>query len=91
MAGTTTDAHATNAHASNPAGVDTNDPDFWGWNHTFGKGARIGGFVVAIVLLLMTIGNHHGRVEDLWLALIAAIMLGALAYDASKRRKAWRK
>lgn len=91
MAGTTTDAHATDAHAGTHRGVDTNDPDFWGWNHTFGKGIRVAGAVVAIVLLLMTIGNHNGRVEDLWLVVIAAIMLAALAYDASKRRKAWRK
>jgi RsiW-degrading membrane proteinase PrsW (M82 family) len=44
------------------------------------KAARIGGVITIILLLLMLIGNHRGRVENLWLiacaAVIAALLLG---------------
>ena len=44
------------------------------------KAARIGGVTTIILLLLMLIGNHRGRVENLWLigtaAVIAALLVG---------------
>ncbi|WP_018353524.1 DUF2631 domain-containing protein [Longispora albida] len=44
------------------------------------KLARLGGTITIVVLLVMMIGNHEGRVEDLWLgalaALLAIIMIG---------------
>ncbi|GAA3390044.1 DUF2631 domain-containing protein [Cryptosporangium minutisporangium] len=43
--------------------------------------------VASIVsLLLMIIGNHEGRVEDLILISIAAFIALALAWDAVQRR-----
>lgn len=43
------------------------------------KLAYTGGIVSIVVLLLFTIGNHEGRVEDLWLvgtAIAIALMIG---------------
>lgn len=44
------------------------------------KAARIGGIATIAILLLMTIGNHEGKVEDIWLVglagLLAVIMVG---------------
>ena len=44
------------------------------------KWARHGGVITIVILLLMLFGNHRGRIEDLWLiglaALIAAILIG---------------
>jgi hypothetical protein len=41
---------------------------------------QIGGVVVIVALLLMTVGNHEGRIEDLYLVgtagLVAALLLG---------------
>jgi hypothetical protein len=64
------------------------DPRIWGWHHSGdGRGLRIGGVVVAIVMALMAIGNHEGFVEDLWLFVIAAIMIGFVLISAASRRK----
>jgi ABC-type enterobactin transport system permease subunit len=38
------------------------------------KLARIGGIITIAILLLMTIGNHQGKVEDLWLVGIALVL-----------------
>ncbi len=85
----TNDAPWEAAHGlTHDAGTD--DPALWGWHHTFAKGARIGGWIVAIVLLVMCIGNHEGHVEDLWLAVIALILVTILIHDMVRRRKAWR-
>lgn len=45
------------------------------------KLARIGGVVTIAILLLMTIGNHQGLVEDLWLIVIAAILAALMVGD----------
>lgn len=66
------------------------DPEIWGWHHTFGKGIRAGGWVVAAALLVMCIGNHQGHIEDLWLIVVAGLMIVVLIYDMVRRRKAWR-
>ena len=50
------------------------------------KAARIGGVVTIILLLLMLIGNHRGRVENLWLILIAAVIAALLVGDWLMRK-----
>ena len=63
----------------------------WGWHGTFPKTARIGGWVIAVILLLMLIGNHTGRVEDLWLIGTALFVIIVLLWDQAKRRTSWRR
>ncbi|WP_127782750.1 DUF2631 domain-containing protein [Rhodococcus sp. X156] len=63
----------------------------WGWHGEFPKATRIGGWVVAAILLLMLIGNHQGRVEDLWLIGLAALLVFILVRDAMRRRTSWRR
>jgi hypothetical protein len=55
------------------------------------KAARIGGVVTIILLLLMTIGNHHGEgnrgfVEDAWLIVCAGIVAALLIGDWLMRK-----
>jgi ABC-type enterobactin transport system permease subunit len=50
------------------------------------KAARIGGVVTIILLLLMLIGNHRGRVENLWLIGIAAVIAALLVGDWLMRK-----
>jgi hypothetical protein len=45
------------------------------------KAARIGGVITIILLLLMLIGNHRGRVENLWLILTAGVIAALLVGD----------
>lgn len=63
----------------------------WGWHGHYPKVARFAGFVVAAILLVLTIGNHEGKEEDIWLVVLAvgffALSLGAIIH----RRISWRR
>jgi hypothetical protein len=50
------------------------------------KAARIGAVATIIALLLMTIGNHKGAVEDIWLVGVAAVIAFILLADWAMRR-----
>jgi hypothetical protein len=50
------------------------------------KAARAGAVLTIIALLLMMIGNHHGRVEDIWLGLTAAAIAAILVGDWALRK-----
>lgn len=84
-------AHAS-AHGSEVGHHDADHerPEDWGWNRDMGKLARIAGYLSAIAILVLLIGNHHGRVEDIWLLVVAAIIFVILGRDAYRRRKSWR-
>ncbi|HEY0638886.1 MAG TPA: DUF2631 domain-containing protein [Pseudonocardiaceae bacterium] len=63
----------------------------WGWHGTFPRAARIGGWSFVAIFLLMLIGNHEGRVEDLWLIGLALLTAGVMVADQVKRRTSWRR
>lgn len=54
------------------------------------KGARIAAVLSIIALLAMTIGNHEGSVEDLWLVGIAGTIAALVIIDAVMRRNGLR-
>jgi hypothetical protein len=54
------------------------------------KAAQIGGVLSILVLLAMTIGNHEGHIEDIFLVAIAALIAAALIGDAVLRRNGLR-
>ncbi len=51
---------------------------------------RIAALVTAVLLLLMAIGNHQGRTENVWLAVIAIGMIFLLIIDWVLRRNGLR-
>ncbi|AWK75641.1 DUF2631 domain-containing protein [Rhodococcus sp. NPDC019627] len=59
----------------------------WGWSGEAPKTFRFLGWFFALFLLLMIIGNHTGRVEDLWLVGCAGLMVVVLVRDILQRRK----
>lgn len=63
----------------------------WGWHGTFPRASLIGGWSIVVILLLMLIGNHAGRVEDLWLIGLALASAGALIWVQIRRRTSWRR
>ena len=65
-------------------------PEDWGWHGEGGKAARIAGYVTIVFLLVMLIGNHEGRVEDLYLVGFALVILISLIWDTRRRKNAWR-
>jgi hypothetical protein len=52
--------------------------------------ARVGAVVAVVVLLLMTFGNHKGRIEDLWLVGLAALIVVMIIGDWVLRRNGLR-
>ncbi|MEV6429629.1 MULTISPECIES: DUF2631 domain-containing protein [unclassified Nocardia] len=59
----------------------------WGWSGESRRTFRAAGWIVALILLAMTIGNHKGRVEDVFLVGFAVAIAGILIRDSILRRK----
>lgn len=84
---------STDTSAKKEVELADDDPRIWGW-HSDGSGssARIAGILVALSLFALTLGNHEGRVEALWMAGMGIIILIMVAISFSNRRKStWRK
>ncbi|MET8120783.1 DUF2631 domain-containing protein [Micromonospora sp. NPDC005189] len=54
------------------------------------KSGQIGAVLSALALLAMICGNHEGRVEDIWLIGLAALLLIIVIGDAVLRRNGLR-
>jgi hypothetical protein len=54
------------------------------------RAARIGAAVSALFLLTMLIGNHHGRIEDIFLIVGAGLLVLAIVGDWVLRRNGLR-
>lgn len=65
-------------------------PEDWGWHQEFKVVPRVLGWLAVISLLLMLVGNHTGRVENLWVLGTAALIVAVLIRDQVHRRNAWR-
>lgn len=70
--------------------VEHEEPADWGWHGESGKAGRIGAWIAVLVTLSYLIGNHEGRVEDLWVISFAGIMVVILLLDWRRRKNAWR-
>ena len=63
----------------------------WGWHGGFPRVGKIAGWLTAIALFAMLIGNHRSHVEDAYLVGIGVVLVVALitshvkAYRASRR------
>ncbi|MFE6920639.1 DUF2631 domain-containing protein [Nocardia sp. NPDC057663] len=58
----------------------------WGWSGESRKTFRIAGWVVVVALLGMTIGNHQGHVEDIFLIGLAGLLATIMVVDSLTRR-----
>ena len=70
--------------------VEHERPEEWGWHGETGKWGRRLAAIPILFLLSMLIGNHEGRMEDIWLIAIAGGMVLILVWDARRRKNAWR-
>ncbi|WP_028476523.1 DUF2631 domain-containing protein [Nocardia sp. CNY236] len=59
----------------------------WGWSGESRRTFQVAGAVVAFILLAMLIGNHQGRVENLFLVGFAVLIVGVLIRDIVLHRK----
>jgi uncharacterized membrane protein len=65
-------------------------PEDWGWHGEWGRAARIAGWVVVIVLLLMMTATHYNLQGALFLGLTALGIAAGLVWDRQRRKNAWR-
>ena len=74
-------------------GVDPEDEPSarWGWHASFPRGKAIAGWFTVFALLIMIIGNHQGRTENIWLIGSAALLAFMLIRQSVRERKAWRR
>ncbi len=63
----------------------------WGWVGEGNKTFKIAGVVIALMLLVMIIGNHTGRTEDAYLVGFAVFILLIIAKDWALNRMSLRK
>ncbi len=70
--------------------VEHEEPADWGWHGETGRKGRFGAWIAVLVTLSYLIGNHEGRVEDLWVLGIAVVLIVILVWDMFRRKNAWR-
>src|SRR4051794_9394763 len=64
----------------------TEHPEDWGWHGEWGRAARIGGYLVAIVIIVMITATHYNNSGTLWLLIFAAGLVVMLLWDVLRRR-----
>ena len=70
--------------------VEHERPEEWGWHGETGRAGRIGAWIVVLFTFSYLIGNHEGRIEDIWVVGIAVGMIVILIADWRRRKNAWR-
>ncbi|KXP05589.1 DUF2631 domain-containing protein [Tsukamurella tyrosinosolvens] len=84
----TTDLERQTTSKVDEADVPSRD---WGWSGNAPNAARIAGVLFAVLLLLMNIGNHQGKTEDIFLIGFAVAILGTILINwIATRRKKWK-
>jgi hypothetical protein len=73
------------AHASE---TDDEPSAEWGWHGGFPRGMLIAGWISALAMFAMLVGNHTGRVENIWLIGVAAVMTVGLIRHSLRKRTA---
>ena len=66
-------------------------PTDWGWHGEWGRAARVAGWIVAAILLLMITATHYNDQGTLWLSIFAGGIIVGLIADRQRRKNAWRR
>ena len=66
-------------------------PSDWGWHGEWGRAARITGWIVTVILVLMVTATHYNFSGLFWLLFFAAGLVVVMIWDIQRRKNAWRK
>jgi hypothetical protein len=85
--------HGHEHHAVVVNGVSSDDEPSveWGWHGHYPKVARLAGFVVAAICLILLHGNHVGKDEDIWLVVVAIVFFSLSLGAVIRARTSWRR
>ncbi len=88
------DQPPTGAHTTHGAPDPDREPSAdWGWHGGFPIVGKAAGWLTALALFAMLIGNHLGRVEDAYLiglGTLLVVILLASHLKAYKAKRRWR-
>ena len=65
-------------------------PSDWGWHGEWGRAARVAGWVIAVILVVMSTATHYNHSGTFWLLAFAAGLVVTLIWDIQRRKNAWR-
>jgi len=65
-------------------------PEDWGWHASFGKWARIGGWLAVAFLVVNNVTTYYNTAHAPWLFGITALLVYLLVRDHFRRKNAWR-
>ena len=65
-------------------------PSDWGWHGEWGRAARITGWIVVAILVVMITATHYNGTGTLSLIAVAAGLVIVLLWDINRRRTSWR-
>jgi Protein of unknown function (DUF2631) len=65
-------------------------PSEWGWHGEWGRSARVAGWVVVVILLIMLTATHYNGTGAVALLTTAVLLVIALIWDIQRRRTSWR-
>ncbi|SOD74178.1 uncharacterized protein DUF2631 [Jatrophihabitans sp. GAS493] len=66
-------------------------PSDWGWHGEWGVWRQIGGWISALILVLMTTATHYNAAGEIALLSTAALLVVGLIWDIQRQRTAWRR
>jgi len=66
-------------------------PSDWGWHGEWGRAARVTGWIVAAILVVMVTATHYNLSGMFWLLFFAAGLIVVMIWDVQRRKNAWRK
>ena len=72
------------------APVEHERPEEWGWHGETGRAGRVGAWIAVLFVLAYLVGNHEGRIEDIWLLALTALLIVLVIADGRRRKNAWR-
>lgn len=70
--------------------IEHERPEDWGWHLEMGRTARIAGWVSAAVLLILNVGNQTRHEANVWLTVLALLLVAVLIWDHYRRKNSWR-
>jgi hypothetical protein len=83
-------ADASHADASTQEPHRHEQPEDWGWHGSWGKTARIAGWVSVVILCLLNVTTYYNTAQAPWLYGVVGLLVLMLIRDRYRRRNAWR-